>query len=114
LTESVKKDRSLFLTGAVFFLLSLRDRAFPASLWERDSLIQIALLGILAWASWTRRFRPALGAALGLGLMVAFLPWLARIRAGTADIDALLPVLIWLLVLAANARKERREVYFES
>jgi hypothetical protein len=114
LTEPVKKDRSLFLTGTVFFLLSLRGREFPASLWERDSLVQIALLGLLAWASWNRRFRLAMGAAMGLGVLDAFLPWYTHVRAGTASLDALLPVLLWLLVLAANARKERREVYFDT
>lgn len=114
-TESVKKDRTLFLTGAVLFALSLRGRAFPTSLLERPSLLQLGLLALLGLGAWTRRLRPALAGAAGLLGIQALLPGVARIQAsGSLDPDAVLPVLLWGVAIAANVRKERREVYFEA
>jgi len=114
LTESVKKDRTLFLTGAVLFSLSFKGQDAVAHLLQRPVLLQVVLLGVLGWASWTRRFRPALSAAAGLAFLQAAYPWLLRMRQGSADLDTLLPLLLWTVVLAANARKERREVYFDA
>jgi len=81
---------------------------------QRPVLLQVALLGLLGWASWTRRYRPAMSAAAGLSFLQAAYPLLLLLRQGSADLDALLPMLLWIVALAANARKERREVYFDA
>lgn len=94
--------------------MSLRGRPFPASLLERPSLLQAGLLGLLAYGAWTRRLRPALAGATGLLGIQALLPGIARVQASGLDPDALLPVLLWGVAIAANVRKERREVYFSA
>lgn len=94
--------------------MSFKGQDALPHLLQRSVFLQVALLGVLAWASWTRRFRPAMGSATGLAIVQAGYPWMQRVRQGSADLDALLPLLLWLMVLAANSRKERREVYFDA
>lgn len=77
-------------------------------------LASVLLLAVLGWASWTRRYRPAIGAAFGLAGLQAFLPCWQGMRTGEATLDLAMPVMLWVLVLATNARKERRETYFDA
>ena len=112
MAEFVKKDRTLFLTGAVLFALSLRGADMPAALWRSTSLVQvIPLLAVMAGA-WFRRFPLAWGAAALLALIQVGAPLWNAFQVGAFSPDTLLPVALWALVLVVNARKERREVYF--
>jgi hypothetical protein len=106
------KDRTLFMTGAVLFALSLRGLPMPASLLLPGTLVQILQLAVIGVASWRRQFRLAWGTAFGLAALQAGLPWWQMYRAGLDATSMLLPIALWGLVLAVNARKERREVYF--
>lgn len=112
MTEFVKKDRTLFLTGAVLFALSLRGTEMPAALWRTASLVQVVPLVVVAAGAWFRRFPLAWGAAALLAFIQVGVPLWNAIQTGVFSPDALLPVALWALVLVVNARKERREVYF--
>lgn len=102
------------MTGAVLFALSLRGASFPQALLARTTLISVLLLAVLGWASWKRRYRPAIGAAFGLAGLQALLPCWQGMRVGEATLDLVMPVMLWGLVLVTNVRKERREVYFDA
>lgn len=102
------------MTGAVLFALSLRGPSFPQTLLERTALVSVLLLAVLGWASWMRRYRIAIGSAFGLAGLQAFLPCWQGMRAGGATLELVMPVMLWGVALAANARKERREVYFDA
>jgi len=110
--EIVKKDRTLFLTGAVLFALSLRGADLPSALWRSTSLVQVVPLIAVVTGSWFRRFSLAWGAAALLALIQVGTPLWNAFQVGVFSPDALLPVALWALVLVVNARKERREVYF--
>ena len=112
MADVVKKDRTLFLTGAVLFALSLRGAEMPAALWRSASLVQVIPLLVVVVGAWFRRFPLAWGAAALLALIQAGAPLWNAFQVGVFSPDALLPVALWALVLVVNARKERREVYF--
>jgi hypothetical protein len=84
----------------------------PQGLLEKPVLLQAGLLVLVGVGAWTRNLRPALAGAMGLFGIQALLPGLAKLQAGQADLDTLLPVLLWVLVIAANLRRERRDTYF--
>ena len=106
------KDRTLFMTGAVLFALSLRGMPLSVSLLLPVSLVQILQLAVIGAASWRRQFRLAWGTALGMAALQAGVPWWRAYRAGLDATPLLLPLALWGLVLVVIARKERREVYF--
>ena len=107
-------DRSMPLLGLILLLLEVSPR--PVFAWDASSfrvLAQFPLVGLAFLFAWEKRFLPALAVALSLAVLQVP-PSVVAILGRLWSLEAVFPLLAWIVLLASYAHPGRRGVYFET
>lgn len=107
-------DRTMPLLGLILLFLEVSPR--PVFGWDFASirvLAQFPLVGLAFLLAWEKRFPQALAVAVGLAILQG-IPSVGAIIDRRWSLEAIFPVVAWIVLLSSYLHPGRRGVYFET